>query len=242
MKEVLMINELTEASSKQKIAIEEFLQKTPQLHRPLFERLFSTVSGLEFIYKEIFPHKPVEAFTVEIFGTLWDAQATGEDIDKHTPAIAKAIDTKEVDIKALEDSGVLLGLMLISCAYCVQALKAVGTDSHGIAWAYIADARYWYGTLSGIRRERLEHISGQKTYASNMGKEGAAARHAPTKKVKSWVIQRYLEGHYPSANKAAHVLTNDALKFARTIDAALSEENAQRTIAKWIRESKKESV
>jgi hypothetical protein len=75
------------------------------------------------------------------------------------------------------------------------------------------------------------------TYLSNLGKSGAAKRHGPMTKLKAWTIQRYQEGEWASANKAAHALKTSVMEYGKTIGAHLSEENAQRTIADWIRKS-----
>lgn len=72
---------------------------------------------------------------------------------------------------------------------------------------------------------------------SRLGKAGAAKRHAPMATLRTWAVDRYREGDWRSANKAAHDLKEEVLAHGRTIGAFLSEENAQRTIATWFRKS-----
>jgi len=75
-----------------------------------------------------------------------------------------------------------------------------------------------------------------KEHASRAGKAGAAKRHAPNAELRLWALERYKgTGPWPSANKAAHALKGEVLEHGRRIGAHLSEENAQRTIAYWIR-------
>lgn len=69
------------------------------------------------------------------------------------------------------------------------------------------------------------------------GKAGATNRHAPMAALRSWAIEKYKAGEWKSANQAAHSLKESIIKHGRTINAHLSEENAQRTIAEWFRKS-----
>jgi len=70
---------------------------------------------------------------------------------------------------------------------------------------------------------------------SNLGKKGASVKHAKTNALRAWTLQLYREKKWPSPNKAAHALKNEVMLHGRTIGAYLTEENAQRTIADWIR-------
>jgi hypothetical protein len=76
-----------------------------------------------------------------------------------------------------------------------------------------------------------------KQHSSAIGKAGAEKRHAPNAALREWTIERYRGGVWKSANQAAHALKDAVIEHGRTIGAVLSEENAQRTIAEWIRKS-----
>lgn len=86
--------------------------------------------------------------------------------------------------------------------------------------------------LTAEEKERVEKFS-----FSAMGKAGAKKRHAPMAALRSWAIERYQLGEWQSANQAAHSLKKLIIEHGRTINAHLSEENAQRTIAEWFRKS-----
>lgn len=73
----------------------------------------------------------------------------------------------------------------------------------------------------------------------NLGKLGASVRHAKTRQAKEFAISLYRSGAWKSANAAAHAIRGDVVNFVRRIGGYLSEENAQRTIAEWIRASLK---
>lgn len=77
----------------------------------------------------------------------------------------------------------------------------------------------------------------QAKFFSSLGKDGAQKRHAPMATLRSWAIEEYKAGEWKSANQAAHALKDSVIRHGRTIGAHLSEENAQRTIAEWIRKS-----
>jgi len=77
----------------------------------------------------------------------------------------------------------------------------------------------------------------EKLDRSRMGKAGALKRHAPMQALREWAVDRYKERQWPSANAAAHALKESVIEHGRTINAHLSEENAQRTMAEWFRKS-----
>lgn len=76
-----------------------------------------------------------------------------------------------------------------------------------------------------------------KQHSSTIGKSGAQKRHAPMNELQKWAVEKYKAGEWKSANEAAHKLKDSVITHGRTINAHLSEENAQRTIAEWFRKS-----
>ncbi|MDD2742690.1 MAG: hypothetical protein PHV02_10470 [Rhodocyclaceae bacterium] len=76
-----------------------------------------------------------------------------------------------------------------------------------------------------------------KQHSSAIGKAGAQKRHAPMAELRLWAIEKYQAGEWQSANQAAHALKEQVLWHGRAINAHLTEENAQRTIAEWFRKS-----
>lgn len=96
---------------------------------------------------------------------------------------------------------------------------------------------YCQRILSGTRLTADEEARAEKFNFSAMGKAGAQKRHAPMVNLRAWAIERYRAGKWKSANEAAHALKKSVIDYGRTINAKLTEENAQRTIAEWIRKS-----
>lgn len=94
---------------------------------------------------------------------------------------------------------------------------------------------YCQRILSGTRLTVEEEERAGKLNFSALGKAGAQKRHAPMAILRSWAIERYQAGEWKSANQAAHSLKESVIRHGRTINAPLTEENAQRTIADWFR-------
>lgn len=74
---------------------------------------------------------------------------------------------------------------------------------------------------------------------SALGKSGARKRYAPMRDLEAWTLSEYRIGNWKSANQAAHALKDAVLAQSRTLEANLTESNAQRTIAEWINRDKK---
>ncbi len=96
---------------------------------------------------------------------------------------------------------------------------------------------YCQRILSGTRLTADEEARGKTFNFSAMGKAGAEKRHEPMAKLRQRAIELYQAGKWQSANKAAHALKEEIIKHGRTINAHLTDENAQRTIAGWFRKS-----
>lgn len=112
--------------------------------------------------------------------------------------------------------------------------------------------------LRSEQRERMNaQLSAEKTETavgfdfSALGKDGANKRHAPMRKLQTWALLQYRASKVKhrqeweknssatykpiSANLAAHELKEMVMAHGRTINAILAANNAQRTIAAWIR-------
>lgn len=91
--------------------------------------------------------------------------------------------------------------------------------------------------MLGTKLSPEENEKAEQFNFSKMGKAGAAKRHAPMAALRSWAIEKYRAGKWPSANQAANDLQGCVIDHGRTIGANLSKANAQRTIAEWFRKS-----
>lgn len=85
--------------------------------------------------------------------------------------------------------------------------------------------------------QQLHNFLDRKAEKVNNGKAGAEKRHAKMARLKIWTLEKYKAGTWRSANQAACELTPQVLQHSQEINANLTQSNAQRTIAEWIRKS-----
>ena len=89
-----------------------------------------------------------------------------------------------------------------------------------------------------LRYKADEEKSNLKKIHSERGTKGAIKRHEPMRLLKQWAILEFKKGDWEkkkgSANKAACDLKDRVMAHGKTIEANLSPQNAQGTIASWI--------
>lgn len=83
----------------------------------------------------------------------------------------------------------------------------------------------------------LDNFFNRKAERAKNGKAGARKRHEKMNELKTWTIHKYKAGTWRSANQAAFDLASEVLEQSQKIGANLTQSNAQRTIAEWIRKS-----
>lgn len=84
--------------------------------------------------------------------------------------------------------------------------------------------------------ERVAEKAAQLDFSA-IGKAGAIKRHAPMVALREWAVDLYRSGNWKSANEAAFTLKSQVVAHGRTIGANLTEQNAQKTIARWFSKS-----
>jgi hypothetical protein len=127
----------------------------------------------------------------------------------------------------------------------VASCAAVALGGIALAGRLIVARRYQYAWCAAFGSQGLASFSdghlmsdeGAKAKYVQLGKVGATKRHAPMAELRKWAIEKYSEGKWTSANQAAHDLQAKVLEHGRAIGANLTNSNAQRTIAEWIRKS-----
>jgi len=93
-------------------------------------------------------------------------------------------------------------------------------------------------TLISLERARKPGDPEKLTnnYFAELGKRGGTERQKPMAALKAWTLEKYKAGRWDSNIQAATTLKAEVIAHGRTINANLTETNAQRTIAKWISE------
>jgi hypothetical protein len=134
------------------------------------------LSNLSALYSEIHPDAPPYEFIDTYFKDCYENDYTSGDIlaemvNRTSPASTEGIG------KVSE-----LAALVVSCAYCCEALKAWERGCVNEAWTFIVDARFWCGIPLSRRvgrfleREDKEILSKLRDIASNAKHEKYFAR------------------------------------------------------------------
>lgn len=132
-------------------------------------------------------------------------------------------------------------------AYCLGLLSRIDSrikcpcaecDAKSPLLHMLCTASYVVGFLRAYPLTEPDDFP-MESFFSEMGAAGAKVRHAPMQTLRAWTINEYQKAVWPSANAAAFDLAAKVVNHGRTIGAHLSEANAQRTIAEWIRRASK---
>ena len=144
-------------------------------------------------------------------------------------AIAFAmLDFDPIEIASVREFGNVSRLLIgAENDYLISRIDNWPLTSWGSAKTYFKD----------VSAQLIDFKKGRS--ARKNGRAGAEARHTPTRKLREWTIEQYRAGKWASANKAAFDLVESVREHGRTIGAHLTRENAQRTIADWIRAANK---
>ncbi|MEC5217930.1 hypothetical protein RCH09_002894 [Actimicrobium sp. GrIS 1.19] len=133
----------------------------------------------------------------------------------------------------------------ILCIAVVQTSIAMTTKTESELIDALCTGSYLMGFLAGMPESRTACICPAciiKNHQSGNGMKGADKRHAPMRELEKWTVEQREIGDVRTANKAAHEMKNAVIQYGKTIGATLSDENAQRTIAEWLRKPAKLSV
>lgn len=194
---------------------------------------------------------PVEClfFWVEKDGGLdpeWLASDDDSYLDDEGQLIARDVQPVYSGAEQVAAYGLWLASVLIDslgkpseCAENEQGWSreaVLGHRAECLLFAYQALV-YAQRMAAGGQLTEAEQRAANRFNFAQLGAIGAAKRHMPMKKLRDWTVEQYRAGKWPSANKAAHDLKDSVMAYGRKVGANLTAENAQRTIAQWIRES-----
>ena len=125
--------------------------------------------------------------------------------------------------------------IIISCAYCVQAMKEYEANNHcpnNLAWAYITEANFWRYALRSVNLTREEMIGILRKNASR----DARARHAQDPKQRSLrEIKKKVIQNRKKFNKRGY-----GAKFIREMAEKYPEIESYKTFENLIARVKKE--
>lgn len=148
------------------------LAKMPVAMRTPITEAGAILCELAEIYKEI---TKADDFLEKYFGEMWSDETTNGD--------KGSADFYQMMNETPEEMEKVAGFcsMLISCAYCVQAMKEYlvnNKEPTNLAWAYVSEANFWRYFVKHIivNNEENEKI------LSNNASQAARARYAKDKK------------------------------------------------------------
>lgn len=191
-----------------------------------------TLNELSSFYFHSNPEKNEDAFTKEFFIPMLGKNSLSGD---SCLEIFESINAED------KSANLKYAPMVISCAYCVQAIKELERNQRELAWFYVAEARYWCGVVRasvGIEESRDKTIKATRKNTAQKG--GKALAESKYKEIKDEVFKlarekRPEKNGWRSRLHAAKDIKIDVLKFACEKKLTLSEEQAETTIYGWLK-------
>lgn len=133
------------------------------------------------------------------------------------------------------------GPVIVSCAYCLRALRAMKSGDTNLAWSFMADARYWCGVaVSGKGINEAREMAGVEI-KSEIGLRGAVGRNRAFEPIRQFAYSKVVDMRPPqngwlSRAQAVKAIKNDTLHFAEQKGIPMSKAQAETTIDKWLKE------
>lgn len=189
-----------------------------------------TLSNLASFYLHSRPEKNEQDFMQEIVVPMWNNDSTsGENLLEEIKAIQEKDKTANMQFAS----------MLISCAFCVQSMKALKGNDRELAWSYMADARYWCGVV--LSSKGIEVARSKTIVATRKNLASIAAKGKFIKKVKEEAFRLAKEKRpktngWRSRRHAAETIEKEVYAFAVAEKINFSEKRAFKTIYEWLRE------
>jgi hypothetical protein len=147
------------------------------------------------------------------------------------------------------------GSLIVSCAYCLRAMRASKAGNQELAWSYMADARYWCGvsiSSKGIAgAQELTRRQATDEALVKQGQSGADARNETYNLLRQYVYEQARKPgkSWQSRSYAAEVISKAALTYIREEKASAeaegrpsklplprSEQGFKRTVDSWLRD------
>lgn len=121
-------------------------------------------------------------------------------------------------------------LLRLSCAYCIEAIRADDSPNLDETWIFVSYAQYWLGVASG---SRLVIGAGELALSEN-AKAGSRARDVQRGKVRALARQIATSRPFPNKTAAARAARADVLALAKTLGVPISEDRVIKSIIEWL--------
>lgn len=213
----------------------------PARHELDLERFVSlTLGNLSNCYAALQPGRQLADFIPGILNVV----GTKDDPSIETPVeivmqfVSEADRAKGPDWIARSPNGSLI----VSCAYCLRAMRAMKSGNLNLAWSYMADARYWCGvaiSCKGIDEARERTIVETSAEAlATKARSGAEARNKAYEPVRERVYELARERRpasgWRSRSHAVRVISDEAYAFSVKNGPELKKDGIGKTLDGWL--------
>jgi hypothetical protein len=226
----------------------------PARHELDFARFADiTLSNLGNCYSTLKPGAKTEDFIREILNVV----GTMDD-----PAVESPIEIMMQFVSASDKArgpnwvaSSPYGSLIVSCVYCLRAMRASTAGNQGLAWSYMADARYWCGvsvSSKGIAgAQELTREQAADKALMRQAQAGAEARNETFNLLRQYIYEQARKpgSCWQSRSHAAEVISKMALTCIREEKALAeaegrssklpmprSEQGFRRTVDSWLKD------
>ena len=158
-------------------------------------------------------------------GILADDSYCGDECANEYSELVNATDGRDLNLE-------FQYAFVISCIYCVEAIKAENSGNHNEAWSFVSDAQYWSGVvfqtiLSG--RNLIDALA-------DRSRSGGKARSAKYEPLREMVKNLVAERQYPSARNAAKNIAPSIVARSIGLGIPFSEMQSEETVKTWLKD------
>ena len=159
------------------------------------------LTNLSILYNERLPDRCPYEFINTWFKDFYENELTdGDDLASVNEVL------NQTNSSGIGKASALVAI-LISCAYCVQALKAYDNGELNEAWTYVIDARFWCG-IPMSRHSGIDILK-QAEHKEVVSKIRRESRSRATEKYdfSEFILGEYNRGPWDSKTQAAKVIS-----------------------------------
>lgn len=192
----------------------------------------STVFELEALYNELIAEGSPE-FNEAVVPLFFHEKSSGGD--------ACLAEMEKLVLENKEAAGKLgaIAPIIVSCAYCGEALRALNTGNRDLAWSLIADAQYWYG-FAAFNKEASGFIkqverNARKTTARKAGLARSGKYDPVRAEAYRLAVTLCPKSGWPSFNNAAQVIHKAVHEFSVQVNQEISFSRSITTVSDWLK-------
>jgi hypothetical protein len=159
------------------------------------------LTNLSALYGELHPGKPKDDFINVYFRDLYfDDSVNGDDLVRLNERNFK---TNDEGIGGVPE----LSALIISCGFCVDALRAIERIEINLAWTFVVDARFWCDVplsqrvLRISRKKKKEDIKNMRTCLASIKYEKYYGRQL------AFIKNEYKKNNWRNKSAAARAIT-----------------------------------